>query len=142
MTGVGQLPCTDTPSPIPRLTSPDAHMSHSLSLSLWEQQHGCLRGPGPEEEKDMLSQLTEGPLPRSAKCPFVSQGTFPGTVPSPRMNPATCPSHTAVSGRLSSLGFKDRKALTGSEGETGVAHIPTAPHMHLLNSLLLPWALL
>lgn len=49
MTGVGQLPCTDTPSPIPRLTSPDAHMSHSLSLSLWEQQHGCLRGPGPED---------------------------------------------------------------------------------------------
>lgn len=47
MTGVGQLPCADTPSPIPRLASPDAHMSPSLLLSLWELQHGCLRWSEP-----------------------------------------------------------------------------------------------
>lgn len=53
MTGVGQLPYTDTPSPIPRLRSPDAHMSHSLSLSLWEKQHGCL-------DSEVLIQSTLG----------------------------------------------------------------------------------
>lgn len=90
MTGVGQFPCADTPSPIPRLTSPDAHMSHSLSLSLWEQQRGCLRGPGPEDAGGREVSFP-GPLPRSTECTFRSQdihpGTLPGTSPFPRTPP-------------------------------------------------------
>lgn len=94
MTGVGQLPCTDSPSPIPRLTSPDAHMSHSLSLSLWEQQHGCLRGPGREdagervgktpvssEQKDLCQEVQNAlACPRSTtRAPSLAPHLLPGT---------------------------------------------------------------
>lgn len=75
MTGVGQLPCTDTPSLIPRLTSPDAHMSHSLSFSLWELRLGCFRRSWPRagwwREKACMSSKQKGPCQgRSALlCP-------------------------------------------------------------------------
>lgn len=101
MTGVSRLPCADTPSPIPRLSSPDAHMSPSLLLSLWEMQHGCLRWSEPragwwrenirrsrDREEDLYQEdkkassrapalalyLTQSPLhPRESVC-SVGQG--------------------------------------------------------------------
>lgn len=57
-------------------------------------------------------------MPRRTKHTFaawaVQQGTLFGTTPSPRTLPPR-PTHTAASGRLSALWFKDRKALPGWE---------------------------
>lgn len=94
MTGVGQLPCTDTPSPIPRLTSPDAHMSHSLSLSLWELQHGCPRGSSRARHgrKAGLPGAQKDPQVQSALlCPRPGRRDAPGTAASPRTStPSPC----------------------------------------------------
>lgn len=126
MTGVGRLPCTDAPSPIPRLTSPDAHMSHSLSISLWElaawvpqdvpAQHGSA-------DKDMHTQCPGGTGPHSHCGP--SAHALPDTWPSAEpLLPG--PMRSAASSELSAPWFKGREALSGSQREAS----GRGPHSH------------
>lgn len=149
MTGVGQLPNTDTPSPIPRLTSPDAHMSHSLSLSLWERQHGCLASEvliqstlvektcTSSEQKDLCQEVQS-----ALSCPRPSRrgGTLPGTAPCPS-TPTTPPcTHSCLRETVLSGSRTGKPSLA-----LGRKRVWSTFHQHrtpLPNSLLLPWALL
>ena len=97
MTGVGQLPCADTPSPIPRLASPDAHMSPSLLLSLWELQHGCLRWSEPRacwwrenicRSRDLEEDLCQEDKKASSRVPALALHLTQSPHHSPRLTAA------------------------------------------------------
>ena len=116
MTGVGQLPCADTPSPIPRLASPDAHMSPSLLLSLWELQHGCLRwsetracwrSKNTRRSRDREEDLCQEHKKASSRAPALALHLTQSPHHPPRL--------TAAPGSLAALWIEDRKALTGSQ---------------------------
>lgn len=134
MTGVGQLRYTDTPSPIPRLTNPDAHMSHSLSLSLWERQHGCLRGSRPEHDSGEKTGLPRAQDKMRFCISGRVQGTRPGTAASPR-TPTPSPRTQGGLGETA-LRFKDRKALTGGWGKHSTSTAGPSPTPHFCPGLL------
>lgn len=134
MTGVGQLPCTDTPSPIPRLVSPDAHMSPSLLLSLWELQHGCLRWSETRacwqsknacRSGDQEEALCQEDKKASSRAPALALHLTQGPHHPPRL--------TAAPGRLAALWVEDRKARTGKPSLA-----PGRGGTHISPALLVP----
>ena len=118
MTGLGQLPCSDTPSPIPRLTrcphAPQPALK-PLGTAAWVPQKVRAQSTL-AEENDRGIQRTGGPLPRSTRSHAAGHLLLSCT---PTRAPTASPRHTAASGRLSAPGFEDRKAATGCERGSG-----------------------
>lgn len=133
MTGVGQLPRADTPAPVPRLTSPDAHMSPSLSLSLWELQPGCL---GRFQPRAYLQGGKGQARPRKRTFAKKHKGHTAGHPSWPRTSPrppiSQIQAHSCLWEAVCSL-------VQGQRGESSVTHIPaTLPAPALGSSLMEP----
>lgn len=118
MTGVGQLPRADTPAPVPRLTSPDAHMSPSLSLSLWELQPGCL---GRFQPRAYLQGGKGQARPRKRTFAKKHKGHQAGHPSWPRTSPRPPISQTQAH---SCLWEAVCSLVQGQRGESSVTHIP------------------
>lgn len=122
MTGVGQLPCSDTPSPIPRLTRrprvPQPALK-PLGTAAWVPQKVRAQSTL-VEENDRLIQGIGGPLPRSTRSHPAGHPLLSCTS---TRTPTTYPRHTAASGRLLS-GLRTGKSSLALRGGAGVTHVP------------------